>query len=174
MESQQIFKWCESKSIDVKKAIVLSDVSLEATDETIYKVLDGVKIFGRCKIRGRCADNSGKSKFVLVETTNDMTKTDIPEQLVAGDELGTWIVNVSETQSWHLSGEEEGFQSKLLSFLANEGKTLADVTGLVRRIPAPPTAPDLNTELVNAISSLVVKSSLRMDQTIANFACSQV
>ena len=51
MESQQISKWCESKGIDVKKAIVLSDVSLEATDNTIYKVLDGETIFGRCKIR---------------------------------------------------------------------------------------------------------------------------
>ncbi|XP_056611964.1 paraneoplastic antigen Ma1 homolog [Triplophysa dalaica] len=85
-----------------------------------------------------------------------MTKTDIPEQLLAGDELGPWIVNVTETQSVHVTGKEN-FQSKLLSFLANEGKTLADVTGLLTSVSAPPTAPDLNTKLVNAISSLVEK-----------------
>lgn len=77
MESEQIFKWCEDKGIDVTKAIVLSEVSLEVTDETIYKVLDGVKIFGHCKIRGRCLEHTGKSQLVLVETVNDMTKVNI-------------------------------------------------------------------------------------------------
>ncbi|XP_059360886.1 paraneoplastic antigen Ma3-like [Carassius carassius] len=85
-----------------------------------------------------------------------MAKTDIPEQLQAGDEFGPWIVNVTETQSVHVTSERD-FQSKLLSFLANEGKTLADVTCLLTSASAPPTAPDLNTKLVNAISSLVEK-----------------
>ncbi len=78
-------KWSQDKGIDVRKVIVLSGVSVEITDETIYKVLDGVKIFGHCKIRGRCLEHNGKSQLVLVETTNDMTKANIPEQLLAGD-----------------------------------------------------------------------------------------
>lgn len=41
--------------------------------------------------------------------------------------------------------------------LANEGKTIADVTGLLSPTSAPTTALDLNTQLVNAISSLVEK-----------------
>ncbi|KAK9533327.1 hypothetical protein VZT92_008451 [Zoarces viviparus] len=86
-----------------------------------------------------------------------MTKVDIPEQLAAGDGLGLWVVNVSETQHGHVPGEIEGFQSKLLSFLANEGKTIADVKGLLSPTSAPITALDLNTQLVNAISSLVEK-----------------
>uniref|UniRef100_A0A9J8AW00 CCHC-type domain-containing protein n=1 Tax=Cyprinus carpio carpio TaxID=630221 RepID=A0A9J8AW00_CYPCA len=76
--------------------------------------------------------------------------------LLAGDEFGPWIVNVTETQSVHVTGERD-FQSRLLSFLANEGKTLADVTGLLTSASALPTAPELNTKLVNAISSLVEK-----------------
>ena len=86
-----------------------------------------------------------------------MTKVDIPEQLVAGDGVGLWIVNVSETPKWHVPREHEGFQTKLLSFLANEGKTVADVTSLFSTTPAPESALDLNTQLVNAISSLVEK-----------------
>lgn len=156
MESEQIIKWCEDKGIDARKAFVLSKVSLGVTDETMYKVLDEAKVFGPCKIRGRCVEHVSKSQLVLVETINDMTKTDIPEQLLAGDEFGPWIVNVTETQSVHVTGERD-FQSRLLSFLANEGKTLADVTGLLTSASALPTAPDLNTKLVNAISSLVEK-----------------
>uniref|UniRef100_A0A8C2ZR72 CCHC-type domain-containing protein n=1 Tax=Cyclopterus lumpus TaxID=8103 RepID=A0A8C2ZR72_CYCLU len=133
------------------------EVSLEVTDEIIYKVLEGVKVGGRCKIRGRCLDRVGKKQFVLVETTDDMTKGDIPEQLAAGDGEELWIVNVSETHKWHVPREHEGFQTKLLAFLANEGKTVADVTGLFSSTPAPTPALDLNTQLVNAISSLVEK-----------------
>uniref|UniRef100_A0A9J8DAD9 Paraneoplastic antigen Ma-like C-terminal domain-containing protein n=1 Tax=Cyprinus carpio carpio TaxID=630221 RepID=A0A9J8DAD9_CYPCA len=144
------------EGIDARKAFVLSEVSLGVTDETMYKVLDEAKVFGPCKIRGRCVEHVSKSQLVLVKTINDMTKTDIPEQLLAGDEFGPWIVNVTETQSVHVTGERD-FQSRLLSFLANEGKTLADVTGLLTSASALPTAPDLNTKLVNAISSLVEK-----------------
>lgn len=50
MESEQILKWCDEKGIDVRKAIVLSEVSVEVTDDVIYKELDGAKIFGHCKI----------------------------------------------------------------------------------------------------------------------------
>lgn len=31
---------------------------------------------------------------IRCETTNDMTKANIPEQLPTGDELGLWVVNV--------------------------------------------------------------------------------
>uniref|UniRef100_A0A8C3GBJ2 Paraneoplastic antigen Ma-like C-terminal domain-containing protein n=1 Tax=Cyclopterus lumpus TaxID=8103 RepID=A0A8C3GBJ2_CYCLU len=120
MESEQIFNWCEKKSIDVKKVI-----------ETIYKVLEGVKVGGRCKNMGRCLNP------------------------VDGEEL--WIVNASEGHEWHVPREHEGFQTKLLAFLANEGKTVADVTGLFSSTPAQKPALDLNTQLVNAISLLVEK-----------------
>ncbi|XP_028826901.1 paraneoplastic antigen Ma1 homolog [Denticeps clupeoides] len=49
------------------------------------------------------------------------------------------------------------FQTKLLTFLASEGKTLMDVKGLVNSASPSSAAPDLNTQLVNAISSLVEK-----------------
>lgn len=159
MESEQIFKWCDDKGIDVKKCIVLNEVSFDVTDETIYKVLDDAKIFGRSKVRGRCQTHSGLTQAVLVETTNDMTKADIPEQLVAGDQSELWVVSVHDTQSTHVPVDKGSFQSKLASFLASEGKTLNDVTGLLSPTPAPPTVSDLNTELVNAISSLVEKMS---------------
>lgn len=154
MESEQILKWCVDKCIEVQKAIVLSDVSVDITDEVIYKVLDGAKIFGHCKIRGRCLGYNNQSQLVLVETSKAVTRSNIPEQLVAGDRRGLWVVSVVETQGCHVPSEQEDFQLKLMSFLANEGKTLSDITGLLTPTPA---APDLNTKLVNAIFSLVEK-----------------
>ncbi|XP_053098422.1 paraneoplastic antigen Ma1-like [Pangasianodon hypophthalmus] len=140
-----------------RKAIVLSEVSFDVTDEVVYKVLDGAKIFGHCKIRGRCLGQNAKSQLVLVETSNDVTTANIPEQLVAGEQLGLWVVSVGESQSCPVPSGQEDFQTKLLSFLANEGKTLSDITGLLTPTPAHTAAPDLNTKLVNAISSLVEK-----------------
>ncbi|XP_029111359.1 paraneoplastic antigen Ma1-like [Scleropages formosus] len=86
-----------------------------------------------------------------------MTKATIPEQLAFGGESGPWVVNVSETRECPILGERGSFQAKFLSFLASEGKTLADVSGWFGPTPAPPVAPDLNTKLVDAISSLVEK-----------------
>lgn len=151
-----MLKWCDDQGIDVKKALVLSEVSLDVTDETIYKVLDEAKIFGRSKVRGRCL-TATKKQSVLVEATNDLTQADVPEQLVVGDQSDIWVISILDTQRPHVPVNKESFQSKLASFLASEGMTLDDVTGLLSPSPAPPTAPNLNTELVNAISSLVEK-----------------
>uniref|UniRef100_A0A8C9T2N4 Uncharacterized protein n=1 Tax=Scleropages formosus TaxID=113540 RepID=A0A8C9T2N4_SCLFO len=152
-----LLQWCNDKGIDIRKAVVLSGVSVDITDETVYKVLDGVGVFGHCKVRGRCLEPAGDNQLVLVETTNDMTKATIPEQLAFGGESGPWVVNVSETRECPILGERGSFQAKFLSFLASEGKTLADVSGWFGPTPAPPVAPDLNTKLVDAISSLVEK-----------------
>lgn len=160
MESEQILNWCVDKDIDVKKSIVLSGVSLDVNDETIYKVLDEAKIFGRSKVGGRCLAPTGNNQSVLIEITNDVTKADIPEQLVAGDPSQLWVVSVPDIQSSNVPVGTGDFQLKLASFLASEGKTLADVTGVLNPMPAPtapPAVPDLNTELFNAISSLVEK-----------------
>uniref|UniRef100_A0A8C9R9N6 Uncharacterized protein n=1 Tax=Scleropages formosus TaxID=113540 RepID=A0A8C9R9N6_SCLFO len=137
--------------------VLVYGVSVDITDETVYKVLDGVGVFGHCKVRGRCLEPAGDNQLVLVETTNDMTKATIPEQLAFGGESGPWVVNVSETRECPILGERGSFQAKFLSFLASEGKTLADVSGWFGPTPAPPVAPDLNTKLVDAISSLVEK-----------------
>lgn len=174
MEPEQIIKWCGENNIDARKSIVLSGVPLSVTEDVLYNILDWYKKFGQCKIRGQRDEHAGK--FVLIETTNDMTTPEIPEKLEPGDDLGIWVVNVIETQSVPVLSKEEDFQAKLVSFLANEGKTLSDITGLLSSptpahgpapvpsassptpstpSPAPSTPPDLNTQLVNAISSLV-------------------
>ena len=154
-------KWCVEKKLDVTKAVVLSEVSVDVTDDVIYRALDGTKTFGKCKIRGRCLGRRENKQLILVETTNDMTSVNIPEQLLPDGGPETWLINVIPTQTSPVLSEPEDFQTKLMSFLACEGKTLADVTGLLT--PAPPTTRDLNTKLVTAISSLVEKCHMPTD-----------
>lgn len=157
MESEQIFQWCDDKGIDVKNSFVLSGVSLDVTDEIVYMVLDEAKVFGRFRVRGRHLTHTDDNQSMLIETTTDMTKADIPEELMAGDQSELWVVSVPDIQSSHKSFDQGRFQSRLALFLANEGKTLDDLTGFRHSTSAPPTVPDLNTELVNAISALVEK-----------------
>lgn len=74
MESEQLLKLCDDKGIDVKKSFVLSRVSLDVTDDTIYIVLDEAKIFGRSKVRGQHVAHTDNNQSVLIETTTDTTK----------------------------------------------------------------------------------------------------
>lgn len=86
-----------------------------------------IKIFGHCKIRGLYLEHTDKSQLVLVVTTNNMSKANIPE-LVSGDVVESWVINVNETLNCHASHDKGAFQSKLLSLITNEWKTLADIT----------------------------------------------
>uniref|UniRef100_A0A672G823 Uncharacterized protein n=1 Tax=Salarias fasciatus TaxID=181472 RepID=A0A672G823_SALFA len=158
MEFSQLSEWCKEKDLDVGKAIVLSNVPVDVTDEVIYQELDVAKVFGHCKIRGRCLADTDKRQLILVETTKNITPADIPKQLLPADGSKPWLVCVAETQN----PQTDDFQTKLMTFLAHEGKTLADIAGL--HTSPTPTRQDVNTDLVNAISSLVDKcQSLPVD-----------
>ena len=158
MEPSKILTWCNDKSLDVKHAFVLSAVDVGVSDEDIYKVLDSVKVLGRTKIKGRCLGSTNNTQLILVEATHDLTQIQPPEQVDLLDlQLGPWPIHVVETQSVPASTEEEDFQTKLIAFLANEGKTLDEVKGLFTPTTPMANALDLNAQLVNAISSLVQK-----------------
>jgi len=63
-----------------------------------------------------------KKQLILVETTEDMASADIPEQLLPESGLGPWVISITETQSVQVQSMES-FQAKLLSFLAQGGRT---------------------------------------------------
>lgn len=110
MEPEQVIKWCKEKDMDVKKAFVLSDVADGITDDDIYKVLDAVKMFGKCKIRERYSGHNRPGQLVLVETTQDVTTIGVPEQLATGCSQRFWVVNVGEAANYNEPNED--FQSK--------------------------------------------------------------
>uniref|UniRef100_A0A8C6PVS0 CCHC-type domain-containing protein n=1 Tax=Nothobranchius furzeri TaxID=105023 RepID=A0A8C6PVS0_NOTFU len=71
----------------------------------------------------------------------------LPDDVGIPGEVGPWPVHVLPVLP-----KCEKFQAKLLTFLRSEGKSIADVKGLLD-----PTPLDVNSALVNAISSLVDK-----------------
>uniref|UniRef100_A0A8B9KVR5 Peptidase A2 domain-containing protein n=1 Tax=Astyanax mexicanus TaxID=7994 RepID=A0A8B9KVR5_ASTMX len=149
--------WCVGRNLDVKHAIVLSGVSPETPEDIIYKVLDESKVFGRTKISDYRIEHISKSQFILIETSADLSMISVPEQIGDRDEWGSWVVSFVEPTPRQASVGAEEFYAKLMTFLEHEGKTLADVEGFGSHVPSAAAPLALNTELVNAISSLVEK-----------------
>uniref|UniRef100_A0A8C1LNS0 Paraneoplastic antigen Ma-like C-terminal domain-containing protein n=1 Tax=Cyprinus carpio TaxID=7962 RepID=A0A8C1LNS0_CYPCA len=106
-----------------------------------------VKAFGIAKIVDRCLYVASKTQFVLIQTSTDLTKQTTPACVGLPGKAGPWPVHVLPVLA-----EGESFEAKLLSFLKHEGKTITDVKGLLKPSPL-----DMNTALINAISSLVDK-----------------
>ncbi|KAL7831371.1 hypothetical protein SRHO_G00308740 [Serrasalmus rhombeus] len=132
----------------------------EIPEGVIYQVLDAVKVFGCIKISEHRLGQDRKSQFILVETTADILLISVSEQIGDRDEWGPWVVIVVEPTPTQASVKTEDFHVKLAAFLEHEGKTLADLGGLTSPLSSTAAPPSLNTELVNAISSLVDKCSV--------------
>lgn len=113
----------------------------------LLQVFSQVKVFGKADIVDRCLDIASKTQFVLIKTSADFTKQTLPDLLGLSGEAGPWPAHVLTAP---VEGEE--FEAKLLSFLRNEGKTPTDVKDLLN-----PSPQDMNTALINSISSLVDK-----------------
>ncbi|XP_039618309.1 paraneoplastic antigen Ma1-like [Polypterus senegalus] len=152
MDVYEIIAWCKEKNVALENAVVLSNVPLDITDTVIYRVLDTVKGTGKTKVHGRCSDKTGREQFVLVETSKRVSEISFPVLIGIPDEIGPWSTQVlSATSPSSGSSKGEEFHTKLMSFLKQEGKSLADI----QNVASP--ALTLNTELVSAINSLVQK-----------------
>lgn len=152
MDAEEIVTWCREKQLAINRAFVLSNVTEDMSDEVLLETLTYVKAFGKIRLHGRCSYSADKKQYVLVEISNNLNEIAVPSVVGIPGELGPWPVHVVSQVTSPVEREGEDFQAKLLSFLRHEGKTVADVKGLVS-----PSGADLNTELVIAISSLVEK-----------------
>lgn len=154
MDADQILAWCNEKCISFENAFVLSQVAIDISETDVYKVLDTVKDIGRTKVCSRRRDHSGQQDFVLVETSVQLSEITVPATVGIVDEMGPWPVHIVSELPPAPSPKRDDFQTKLLSFLQQEGKSLADIHNI-----APPT-PTVNAELVKAINSLVQKCNI--------------
>lgn len=64
MDLSQTVQWSREENVSFSRAIVLSNVPLDASDDTIEKVLNTVKVFGRTRICGRRGDVTGRWLFI--------------------------------------------------------------------------------------------------------------
>lgn len=155
MEAVVIKAWCEDHQLDPAHAIILSGV-YDVTDDEILEVLGTVKVLGKTKIIDKHFDTTSKTNFVLVRTLSDVTTQTLPDHIGVPGKYGPWPVHVFSATS----EDSEDFQTKLLSFLQNEGKSIADVKGLLNS-----SSLDVNTALITAINSLVDKCNAAPSDT---------
>lgn len=152
MEVSEIIEWCNEKGIELDRVIILSNVTADCEDKVVYEVLDAALGIRKCKVLDRLFDKTKRQQFLLIETVNKVSEMSIPAVL-GGPEVGTWYTQVVhsahvEVEAPKHRGEDE-FQTKLMSFLQAEGKSLSDISSLASSTPA------LDTRLVDAINSLV-------------------
>lgn len=154
MDISQTAQWSTEENINSSRAIVLSNVPLNTSDETIEKVLNTVKVFGRTQIHGRRGDVTGKHLFVLVETRTDLDPSTIPPEIGIESEAGPWPVHfVGRLQVQNPAPENDTFQSKLLTLMQQEGKSMDEVKAILMGEHSPKS--DINVDLVDAIGKLV-------------------
>lgn len=152
MDADRIIAWCDDKVISVQHSIVLSEVPLDTSEADIYRVLDTVKDIGKTKLRDRRHDDTGNKEFLLVECSVQLSAITIPSEVGILDVMGPWPVHVvSEIPHSPRPGPADDFNAKLLSFLQQEGKSLADIQNIVS------PSPTLSADLVGAINALVQK-----------------
>lgn len=154
MDLSQVVVWSREESVNLSRAIVVSNVPLDVSNETIGKVLDTVKVLGRTKICGRRGDATGRTLFVLVETSTDLDPDTVPSEIGIENEAGPWPVHVvGSLLAPGAPSEGDVFQLKLMALLQEEGKSMEEVKAIVMGNP-PPKA-DISVGLVDAIGKLV-------------------
>lgn len=150
----QTVEWSRTESVNFSRAIVLSNVPLDTSDDTIGKVLNTVKAFGRTRIRGRRGDVTGRWLFILVETNIDLDADVIPPEIGIENEAGPWGVKLVSSLVGHgPASEDAAFQLKLQALLQQEGKSLDEVKAIIMSQQSPKS--DISVDLVDAIGKLV-------------------
>nr|XP_023661390.1 paraneoplastic antigen Ma1 homolog [Paramormyrops kingsleyae] len=154
MDLVKTVEWSREENANLSRAIVLSNVPLGTSDDTIDKVLNTVKVFGRTRIRSRRGDVTGRWLFILVEASADLEPDVIPPEIGIESEAGPWSVHlVRSLVAPNPVPEGDPFQLKLQALLQQEGKSMDEVKALIMGMQSPKS--DISVDLVDAIGKLV-------------------
>ncbi|KAK2831469.1 hypothetical protein Q7C36_016555 [Tachysurus vachellii] len=146
MDLLQVVVWSQEESVNLSRAIVVRNVPLDVSNETVGKVLDTVKVLGQTKICGCRGDATGR-------TLTDLDP-EIPSEIDIESEAGPWPVHVvSSLLAPGAPAEGDAFQLKLRTLLQEEGKSMEEVKAIVM-VNSPPKV-DISVGLVDAIGKLV-------------------
>ncbi|XP_059932196.1 paraneoplastic antigen Ma1 homolog [Gadus macrocephalus] len=156
MDFSEAVEWSLQQTANPSRTILLSNVPIHTSKETLDKVLDTVKVFGRTRIVDRRGDSTGTKLFILVETRLDLDPDSVPLEVGLEGEAGPWAVHIVESlATLNVAPEEDTFRTKLMSLLQEEGKSMEDFQAIVAENRVPKT--DVNMDLVTAIGELVDK-----------------
>ncbi|XP_075796043.1 paraneoplastic antigen Ma1-like [Pelodiscus sinensis] len=122
--------WCKGMSINPKNCVLVTGVP-EAFDEgSIEPMLRAsTEYLSKCKMRGRMFVREQGAFAVLCELSSAVDPLQVPGRIaVEGNE---WTVITTESQPLPAPPSDVEFLKKMSTFLGNEGKSFADMPGLL-------------------------------------------
>uniref|UniRef100_A0A674J711 Uncharacterized protein n=1 Tax=Terrapene triunguis TaxID=2587831 RepID=A0A674J711_9SAUR len=150
--------WCKGMNINPRNCILVTGVP-EAFDEgAIEPILRAsTEYLSKCKMRGRMFVREEGAFAVLCELPSAVEPLQVPGTIAVED--GEWTVITTGSQPSPVPALDVEFLKKMSAFLGKEGKTLADMPGLLGLDPGVPqreSAPSLD-EWVKALGQALEK-----------------
>ncbi|CAM5119215.1 unnamed protein product [Eretmochelys imbricata] len=129
--------WCRGMNINPRNCVLVTGVP-EAFDEgSIEPTLRAsTEYLSKCKMRGRMFVREDGDFAVLCELPSAVDPLQVPGTIAVED--GEWKVITTGSQPSPAPASEVEFLKKMSAFLGKEGKTLADMPGLLGLDPGVP------------------------------------
>ncbi|KAL2081551.1 hypothetical protein ACEWY4_023404 [Coilia grayii] len=147
----ELSEWCREESIDVTKAVLVVGVKKDLEVGQIEDVLHTVRCWGRVRVRGLRSSSDDDGRLVLCECREIVDPRVAPPEVRTTDGTVWKIVTAQQTPA-----PADDFSVRLKSFLATEGKTLADLQSLSN--PVVPTR-ELDESVLHAMVDVVSRTS---------------
>uniref|UniRef100_A0A8C3SF25 Uncharacterized protein n=1 Tax=Chelydra serpentina TaxID=8475 RepID=A0A8C3SF25_CHESE len=129
--------WCKGMTIEPKNCLLVTGVSEEFDEGSIEPILrTSTKYLSECKIRGRMFVREEGAFAVLCELPSAVDPLQVPSTITVED--GVWRVIATGSQPSPAPASNVEFLKKMSAFLGKEGKTLADMPGLLGLDPGVP------------------------------------
>lgn len=129
--------WCKGMNIDPNNCILVIGIPEGFDEGSIEPTLEAsLASLSNCRMRGRMFWREEGAYAALCELKEPVEALSIPKELaVAGS---TWKIVTAGSQSQKASASDIGFLKKMTTFLEKEGKTMADMPGLLGLNPLVP------------------------------------
>lgn len=143
--------WCSEENVNPTHAVVVSGVPSDTNIADVEEVVETVKAFGKVRVRSQKSFPHAKGDMMLCETRNQVDPSQAPPELLSPSGESPWKLTLITENS----DKTDEFSTKLLSLLASEGKTLADIEPLLTQ--ANTVKQDDTSSIIRAVGDLLEK-----------------
>ncbi|KAM9393987.1 paraneoplastic antigen Ma1 homolog [Pholidichthys leucotaenia] len=162
----ELLTWCPEENVNPAHAVV-SGVPSDTNIADVKEVVETVKAFGKVRVRAQKSIPQVKGDMMLCETHNKVEPSQaLPEILPPSGESPWELTLIVE----NTDNRPDEFSNKLLSLLASEGKTIADIEPLLTQ--AKTVRSEDTSSIIRAVGDLLEK--VRPPQENNVFCCLHV
>ncbi|KAM9391500.1 paraneoplastic antigen Ma2-like [Pholidichthys leucotaenia] len=148
----ELLTWCCEENVNPAHAIVVSSVPSDTNIADIEEVVETVKAFGKVRVRAQKSSPQVKGDMMLCETRNKVEPSQAPPEILPPSVESPWKLTLIVENT---DNRPDKFSIKLLSLLASEGKTLADIEPLLTQ--AKTVRSENTSSIIRAVGDLLEK-----------------